>query len=68
MDKFCTKCPYFGACSGYPVAESNQMEEKWLETEGFYVAKIITHIVRRLDASGVGHLDRCQVSLPLGAS
>jgi uncharacterized protein len=49
VEKYCTNCKYFGACTGYPVAEANRMEEEWLRTSGCYVATIITHIVERLD-------------------
>jgi uncharacterized protein len=54
VEKYCTKCKYFGSCTGYPVAEANPMEERWLETNGCYVAMIIAHIVDRLDRAGLG--------------
>jgi uncharacterized protein len=54
MDNYCVKCKFFGACSGFPVAEANPMEEQWLLSSGCYVAKILDHIVDRLDKAGMG--------------
>jgi uncharacterized protein len=56
METYCVNCEFFGACSGYPVAEANPMEEEWLSRSGCYVAPVLAHIVDRLTRSGLGLL------------
>jgi len=56
MEQYCANCEFFGACSGFPVAEASPMEEQWLSRDGCYVAKILSHIVGRLTNAGLGLL------------
>lgn len=56
VETYCLDCKYYGACSGYPVADANPFEEKWLSTSGCYVASIINHIVNRLLETGLSGL------------
>jgi uncharacterized protein len=54
VERHCGACKYYGACSGFPVAEASPMEEAWLRESGCYVATIIGHIVERLEWTGLG--------------
>jgi uncharacterized protein len=54
IERYCAKCMYLGACSGYPAATANQLETQWLSADACYVAMIIGHIVRRLEQCGLG--------------
>jgi len=56
VEEHCFKCEFYGACSGFPVAEANPMEQRWLARSGCYVAKVLTHIVERLSKAGLGLL------------
>jgi uncharacterized protein len=56
METYCTDCPFFGSCSGYPVAEANPMEREWLRHDGCYVAPILAHIVQQLSRAGLGRM------------
>jgi radical SAM protein with 4Fe4S-binding SPASM domain len=56
IDRHCSGCEFYGACSGLPVAEANPMEQQWLDSSGCYVAKILAHIAERLTTSGLGLL------------
>jgi uncharacterized protein len=53
VEKYCSKCTYFGACMGQPVAEANPFEEQWLAMEGCHVASVIEHIVHRIESAGL---------------
>jgi uncharacterized protein len=62
VETYCAGCEFYGACSGYPVAEANPMEERWIASRGCYVAKVLAHIVEQLDQAGLGRLPSTDVS------
>ena len=54
IERFCAKCQYFGACSGFPAASANALEVEWFIADVCYVAIVIGHIVDRLKQCGLG--------------
>jgi len=56
VDAYCSNCVYRGACTTYPVAEANPIEESWLKTSGCYVAKTLAHMVNSMDEAGIGRV------------
>ena len=54
IERYCAKCPYLGACSGYPAASANPLEISWFSENVCYVSLIIGHMVRRLEETGLG--------------
>ena len=64
VERFCARCPYFGACSGFPAASANALEAEWFSADACYVSMVTGHIVRRLDECGLGiaHAEMAQAS------
>lgn len=54
IERYCAKCPYLGACSGYPAASANALEISWFSENVCYVSLVIGHMVRRLVETGLG--------------
>lgn len=62
VERYCSKCKFFGYCPGFAVGDANEMESQWLAAEGCYVEKIIAHIVEQLNAAGLGRLPATPVA------
>ena len=69
IERFCSKCQYFGACSGFPAASANALEVEWFIADVCYVAIVIGHIVDRLKQCDLGvakaHLAQAEQAIGL---
>ena len=65
VEKYCARCPYFGACPGMDVSEANPIEAESLRLHGCYIRAVVGHIVKRFEETGLDgvarpHRDRPQ--------
>jgi uncharacterized protein len=49
MQRFCQRCPYFGACPGMFVARATDVERELLQARGCPVRPVLDHIVGVLE-------------------
>jgi uncharacterized protein len=52
-ERFCRRCPYYGACPGYFVADSSPQQKRMFEESGCPVREVVDHIVHTLESTGV---------------
>jgi uncharacterized protein len=53
VERHCSGCKYFGACSGHFAASATPQQQSMLETSGCLVAGVIDHMVARLEKVGL---------------
>jgi uncharacterized protein len=53
MSRHCSSCEFFGYCTGQYVADATKEQRRMLSDRGCPVREVLTHMVRRLNESGV---------------
>jgi len=52
-EQYCSRCPFYGACPGFFVANSSPQQRMMIEKSGCPVRDVVDHIVRTLEDNGL---------------